>query len=124
MIPVLTKDGKGIMLDFRQVVLVERRERDLFFHTKTDEYRAITSIEKLTEALETLGFARMEQSSIVRMESIKRYDRARNVVYFDRFPDKNSKEVYVSRENRPMLMEYVQDNRSEIVVIYHKNGKK
>jgi DNA-binding LytR/AlgR family response regulator len=124
MMPVMTRDGKGIMLDFRQIVFIERRARELIYHTRTDEYRAITSIEKMTEALEPMGFSRLDQSNVVNLSSIKKYDLSRNVVVFDHVQDSKSKEVYVSRENRSSLSQYVHDHRSEISVIYHRNGKK
>lgn len=125
MMPVMTADGRGVMLDFRQVIFVERRGRNLIYHTRTDEYRAITSIELMAEALEPMGFTSLEtKSNVVNMSAIKKYDRSYNIAYFDSELTKQSKRVHVSRENQPFVNEYIREHTSEISVIYHRNDKK
>lgn len=119
MIPVMDRDGRGILLDFRQVVFVERRDRHLILNTRTDEYRFISSIDVMTEALEPIGFSSLTTgSNVVRMDAIKKYDATKKIVYFDQILTRASKPVYVSRENLPMLNQYVREN--EISIIYHR----
>lgn len=116
MMPVLTADGRGIMIDFRQIVYIERRDRELIYHTKTDEYRAITSIEKMREALEPLDFRRLDKANVVNMLSIRKFDVSKSTVTFDH----NGKEAYVSRDHREDVFQYAQDNRTKITILYHR----
>lgn len=121
MFPMMTVDGKGIVLDFRQVVFIERQKRELIYHTRTDEYRSITSIDIMTQALEPLGFRSLvTNSNVVDMSEIKKYDVTNKIAYFDRIITERSKNVYVSRENIPFMNEYLREHSHDISVIYHK----
>lgn len=125
MMPVMDAEGKGIVLDFRQVVYVEREKRNLIYHTRTDEYRPITSIDIMSQALEPLGFRSLEiGSNVVDMSAIKKYDQTFRQVYFDYDLNELSKRVHVSRGNIPFINEYIREHAREISVIYHKNGGK
>lgn len=118
--PVQMKDGKGIILDYRQVIAIERQEKVIVFHTRTEEFGRITSIRVMADALHPLGFSRLDEAHVVNMSSIKMYDPSQRIVFFDTEITPYSKRVYVSRDNVPLVRQYVREH-PEVQIYYHRN---
>lgn len=119
--PVMTREGKGILLDFRQVVSLERSGRDIVYHTRKEEYLHITAIDMLSEAVQPLGFEILFGGKSVCLPNVKWYDMTNHFVYFDEKINADSKRVKVSRDFLPVINQYLREHRSEINTFYYKD---
>jgi DNA-binding LytR/AlgR family response regulator len=119
MIAVLTMDGKPILIDYRQLIYIERDKRGFIFHTRTEKYRPVTALDQIAEALRPLGFELLHQSNAVNLTNIKVYNRSLEEIYFDKKITKQSKRALISRENKPKLNNYLREH-PEINVTYHE----
>lgn len=119
--PVMTREGNGILLDNREVVSIERSNRDIVYHTRTNEYLHITAIDLLSEAIQPLGFEILFGGKVVNLHNVKWFDMTNNIVYFDEKITGNSKWVKVSRDYLPIIRKYVQEHRSEVNTFYFRD---
>lgn len=119
--PVMTSEGNGILLDNREVISVERRNRDIVYHTRKSEYLHITAIDLLSEAIQPLGFEILFGGKLVNMQNIKWFDMTNNIVYFDEKITEDSKRVKVSRDYLPIIRKYVREHRSDVNTFYFRD---
>lgn len=97
-IPVVNSQNESIFLELDEIIYFTTNERNIEIFNHNQVYHALSTLKEWENLLKPHGFEQLDQSNVVNMSKITRYDKNTNIVFFDS-PNNPSKSVYVSKRN-------------------------
>lgn len=80
---VSKSDDSIHILDINDVIALKKRGKTIEYHTHTDVYEHVTSLESLVPFLKQFGYERLDRDNIINMNKINRFDSETNKVIFE-----------------------------------------
>lgn len=107
--PVVAEKGTGFFLDMSNTTFIrwDKANKDVVFGTPMNTYRIARSVQDMAAALSGTYMVRVEQTIIVNMNRVRRYDKKNHILHFETAGSEQMDSCYVSRSYRKNVLEYL-----------------